>query len=126
MKPFFYFLSLLLVSLSHAFVSDHCRNIPLQLSPLSSSSSSHGSLKEHYSSSGVSVSIDDEYPQNFSGRLWFNPALVKVPKDGPGSDVNVLSLFGYSLGGTVTLEYDSKSISFLFVLSNWSRSMWCK
>ena len=30
--------------------------------------------------SGISISTDDEYPQNFSGRLWFNPALVKVQK----------------------------------------------
>ena len=60
--------------------------------------------------SGISISTDDEYPQNFSGRLWFNPALVKVPKVGPGSDGHVLSLFGYSLGGTVTLDYDTSPV----------------
>lgn len=60
--------------------------------------------------SGFSVSTDEEYPQNFSGRLWFNPSIVKVPEVGPGSDVKVLSLFGYSLGGTVTLEYDTSPV----------------
>jgi len=62
-------------------------------------------------SSGISTSTDAEYPQNFTGRLWFNPALVKVKNDlKPGSDVNILSLFGYSLGGTVTLDYDTSPV----------------
>ena len=60
---------------------------------------------------GISKSIDPEYPQNFTGRLWFNPALVKVDKNlQPGSDVSIISLFGYTLGGTVTLEYDSSPV----------------
>eukprot|EP00979_Chaetoceros_neogracilis_P009481 scaffold2154_cov283-Chaetoceros_neogracile.AAC.27 len=61
--------------------------------------------------SGISLSTDPDYPQNFTGRLWFSPALVKV-KDGlkPGLGVTILSLFGYSLGGTVTLEYDTSPV----------------
>lgn len=62
---------------------------------------------------GISTSTDEDYPQNFTGRLWFCPSLVKVPPKGkarPGSDVKVISLFGYSLGGTVTLEYDTSPV----------------
>jgi len=61
--------------------------------------------------SGISRSTDADYPQNFTGRLWFSPSLVKVKDDlKPGSDVTILSLFGYSLGGTVTLEYDTSPV----------------
>uniref|UniRef100_A0A7S3Q512 Uncharacterized protein n=1 Tax=Chaetoceros debilis TaxID=122233 RepID=A0A7S3Q512_9STRA len=59
---------------------------------------------------GISKSTDPDYPQNFTGRLCFLPSLVKVPESGPGSSVNLISLFGYSLGGTVALEYDTSPV----------------
>ncbi len=63
---------------------------------------------------GISKSTDPDYPQLFTGRLWFSPSLVKVPSKesslSPGPSVSILSLFGYSLGGTVTLEYDTSPV----------------
>lgn len=65
---------------------------------------------------GVSKSTDPEYPYQFTGRLWFSPALVKVPGEDEmkrsltSKSINVLSLFGYTLGGTVTLEYDTSPV----------------
>ena len=40
----------------------------------------------------------------FTGRAWFRPALQQV-KDQP-KEVSFVSLFGWSLGGLVCLEYD--------------------
>jgi hypothetical protein len=65
---------------------------------------------------GISISTDPEYPYLFTGRLWFSPSLVKVPSDEmkstlpPNESVGILSLFGYTLGGTVTLEYDTSPV----------------
>jgi len=60
----------------------------------------HLSLKES--------SIDPNYPYQFSGRLWFSPSLVRRPEKGP--PVDILSFFGYTLGGIVALEYDTSPI----------------
>uniref|UniRef100_A0A7S4JT39 Uncharacterized protein n=1 Tax=Odontella aurita TaxID=265563 RepID=A0A7S4JT39_9STRA len=67
------------------------------------------------------------YPWQFTGRLWFRPALVRVPKpassdagagavvDGnepppPPPSVSILSLFGWTVGGVVALEYDDSPV----------------
>mmetsp|Transcript_105 Transcript_105/g.250 ORF Transcript_105/g.250 Transcript_105/m.250 type:complete len:358 (+) Transcript_105:335-1408(+) len=52
--------------------------------------------------------LDLEYPWRFEGRFIFRPSLVRAGRDGnfePPS-ANLVSLFGYSLGGSVVLEYD--------------------
>jgi hypothetical protein len=69
---------------------------------------------------GISVSTDAEYPYLFTGRLWFSPSIVKVPSQkmketlpsnsNDDSGVDILSLFGYTIGGTVTLEYDTSPV----------------
>lgn len=66
---------------------------------------------------GISTSTDPEYPYQFTGRLWFSPSIVKVPTTTKNNtnalsskSVTPLSLFGYTLGGTVTLEYDTSPV----------------
>ena len=49
--------------------------------------------------------VDAAYPYLFDGRLWFRPAIVRVPPELPG-DVRPVGLFGFSIGGVVCLEYD--------------------
>jgi hypothetical protein len=98
-----------LLALSSAFAPNSVCPTGVSLQ-LASTANSEPITIDAAEKSGVSVSTDAEYPENFSGRLWFNPSLVRVPKDGPGSDVNVLSIFGYTLGGTVTLEYDTSPV----------------
>jgi hypothetical protein len=52
--------------------------------------------------------ITSEFPWAFEGRVWFQPALVRAPATpevAPG--VTCLSLFGWTLGGVVCLEYDA-------------------
>jgi len=41
--------------------------------------------------------VDPAYPYLFDGRLWFRPAIVRVPENLPAG-VAPISLFGYSLG----------------------------
>ena len=66
--------------------------------------------------SGISTSTDSDYPYQFTGRLWFSPSIVKVPTERitkkalSSKSVTTLSLFGYTLGGTVTLEYDTSPV----------------
>jgi hypothetical protein len=78
-------------------------------------------LRQLSSSSAITVSptengLDDEYPWCFTGRLWFRPALVRIPSRSNPSDpvtppsVSILSLFGWTLGGTVALEYDDSPV----------------
>eukprot|EP00439_Symbiodinium_sp_Y106_P080470 s117_g19.t1 len=43
----------------------------------------------------------------FEGRVWFRPALVQCAAAAPAPQVSFLSLFGWTLGGTVCLEYDA-------------------
>ena len=59
---------------------------------------------------------DAEYPWCFTGRLWFRPALVRVPSSEDPSDpnpppsVSIVNLFGWTIGGTVSLEYDTSPV----------------
>jgi hypothetical protein len=52
--------------------------------------------------------LDASYPWRFEGRFIFRPSLVRVPSDiedyPPCS--KLISLFGYTIGGSVILEYD--------------------
>ncbi len=51
--------------------------------------------------------LDEEYPWRFEGRFIFRPSLVRItPSSASPPSANLLSLFGYSLGGSVVLEYD--------------------
>ena len=50
--------------------------------------------------------LDSDYPWRFEGRFIFRPSFVRVSKDVQPPSANLLSLFGYSLGGSVVLEYD--------------------
>jgi hypothetical protein len=58
---------------------------------------------------------DPDYPWCFTGRLWFRPALVRVQDsntqalDDTGI-ISILNIFGYTLGGTVALEYDTSPV----------------
>ena len=54
---------------------------------------------------------DADYPWLFRGRLWFRPAVVRSPPAGALPDgVRALSLFGWSIGGVVALEYDESPV----------------
>ena len=59
---------------------------------------------------------DAEYPWCFTGRLWFRPALVRVTSSEDASDpkpppsVSIVNLFGWTIGGTVSLEYDTSPV----------------
>jgi len=50
--------------------------------------------------------LSPDYPWRFEGRFVFRPSLVRVPDDVRPPSATLLSLFGYSLGGSVALEYD--------------------
>ncbi|KAL7547870.1 hypothetical protein ACHAWF_011142, partial [Thalassiosira exigua] len=51
--------------------------------------------------------LDPDYPWRFEGRFVFRPSLVRAPSEGEGPpSATILSLFGWSLGGSVVLEYD--------------------
>ena len=73
------------------------------------------------SSSSTENGLDPEYPWSFSGRLWFRPALVKAPTSGnekddvqqpppPPPSVTILQIFGWTIGGSVALEYDDSPV----------------
>ncbi|KAL1530958.1 hypothetical protein AB1Y20_001849 [Prymnesium parvum] len=49
--------------------------------------------------------VDPAFPYRFEGRLWFRPALVRAPTELP-EGLAALSLFGWTVGGVVALEYD--------------------
>ena len=59
---------------------------------------------------------DAEYPWCFTGRLWFRPALVRAPSSEDASDpkpppsLSIVNLFGWTIGGTVSLEYDTSPV----------------
>lgn len=66
----------------------------------SSSSSSTRSVGERNG-------LDEDYPWRFEGRFIFRPSLVRItPSSSTPPSAKLLSLFGYSLGGSVVLEYD--------------------
>jgi hypothetical protein len=52
--------------------------------------------------------FDSEYPWRFEGRFIYRPSLVRVPTDNNDfpSCSSLISVFGYTLGGSVVLEYD--------------------
>jgi hypothetical protein len=58
--------------------------------------------------------LDPDYPWTFSGRVWFRPALVRVPSGPntpkPPASVTILNLFGWTIGGNVALEYDDSPV----------------
>lgn len=60
--------------------------------------------------------LDEEYPWCFTGRLWFRPAIVRLenqPVDSlvaQNDKIVILHLFGYTLGGTVALEYETSPV----------------
>lgn len=55
--------------------------------------------------------LDPDYPWRFEGRLVFRPSLVRVdPAESPPMSASLLSVGGYSLGGTVVLEYDASPV----------------
>ena len=49
------------------------------------------------------VQVDEAYPYLFEGRLWFRPAIVRVPEQLPLS-VQSINLFGYSIGPHLCLR----------------------
>ena len=55
---------------------------------------------------------DPDYPWCFTGRLWFRPAIVRIPSSplSPHPSVSVLNIFGWTIGGTVALEYDTSPV----------------
>jgi hypothetical protein len=53
--------------------------------------------------------VDDAFPWRFDGRVWFQPALTRAPAAIPG-DVSPIAVFGWTLGGTVCLEYDESPV----------------
>lgn len=59
--------------------------------------------------------LDPDYPWCFTGRLWFRPALVRVQDSHTQAledtgIFSILTIFGYTLGGTVALEYDTSPV----------------
>lgn len=58
---------------------------------------------------GCENCLDPNYPWCFEGRFVFRPSLVRVLRDDQSNlppCSKLLSLFGYTLGGSVVLEYD--------------------
>ena len=57
---------------------------------------------------------DEDFPWCVTGRLWFRPALVNINSDPslprPPPSVSILNLFGWTIGGTVALEYDTSPV----------------
>ena len=53
----------------------------------------------------------EEYPYSFEGRLWFRPSLVRVEETKKvASVVNCVTVFGWTIGGVVALEYDDSPV----------------
>eukprot|EP00960_Hanusia_phi_P074704 768292-Hanusia_phi.AAC.1 len=56
------------------------------------------------------IPLEDEkslqFPWSFKGRVWFQPRIVRTQKEGLPQGAYPLSVFGWSLGGVVCLEYD--------------------
>mmetsp|Transcript_23881 Transcript_23881/g.57581 ORF Transcript_23881/g.57581 Transcript_23881/m.57581 type:complete len:332 (+) Transcript_23881:147-1142(+) len=61
---------------------------------------------EKSASIGERNGLDSDYPWRFEGRFIFRPSLVRISNEVQPQSANLLSLFGYSLGGSVVLEYD--------------------
>ncbi|KAL3760052.1 hypothetical protein ACHAWU_006600 [Discostella pseudostelligera] len=69
------------------------------------SSSSSISSSDTTNVIGERNGLDSDYPWRFEGRFIFRPSIVRTNDQSPQS-ATLLSLLGYSLGGTVVLEYD--------------------
>jgi len=66
-------------------------------------------------SSSTENGLSPEYPYLFRGRLWFRPALVKLQDSNVealenSGHISILNIGGYTLGGTVALEYDESPV----------------
>ena len=106
-----YFYVLLLIFLAFGITSGFSPGTILrQLT--SNAGNSKQSAPEKWNENGR----DEEYPWCFTGRLWFRPAIVKIPSDSnpsapsPPPSLSILNLFGYTIGGTVALEYDTSPV----------------
>lgn len=93
-------LAVAFVSNDRSAVLTRCSLFPLTL-PSSSTSNENG--------------LDEDYPWCFTGRFWFRPALVRVQDSNTQAldetgVVNILQIFGYTLGGNVVLEYDTSPV----------------
>jgi len=87
--------------------------------PFPPSAISRGSESKHHgthamflafvSFSSWSAQVDSAYPYLFDGRLWFRPAIVRVPQNLPDG-LSAVGLFGFSIGGVVSLEYDASPV----------------
>ena len=99
----------------HAGISNQKLRIPSTASQLEAfqwpTLPSFTEAQQSSSSSARSVGerngLDEDYPWRFEGRFIFRPSLVRItPSSATPPSANLLSLFGYSLGGSVVLEYD--------------------
>jgi hypothetical protein len=100
-------LSLLLFFLSVGVISSFSPGAFLRQLASSSAITSFSPTENNFDNDNTG-----EYPWSFTGRLWFRPSLVRIPSDPitPPSGVSIVSLFGWTLGGTVALEYDDSPI----------------
>ena len=63
--------------------------------------------------SSTANSSSSSYPWKFEGRCVFVPSLVRVDKERiPDPDLFVLNVAGWTLGGTVVLEYDTSPVGY--------------
>lgn len=68
-------------------------------------------LRAPWAATSEENGIDQKYPWRFDGRLWFQPALVKCDTiTPPAAGMSFISLFGWTLGGTVCLQYDESPV----------------
>jgi len=66
--------------------------------------------KVHRKASNRSSALSDDFPWSFTGRVRFRPALLRAIDANVADGVQVLSLFGFTLGGSVCLEYDTSPV----------------
>ena len=89
----------------------HVLKLPDWLSPPTAENKQPTTTKPAATENG----LDEEYPWCFTGRLWFRPALVRVQDSNPqaledSGIISILNVDGYTLGGTVALEYDTSPV----------------
>ena len=65
------------------------------------------------SATAPSQDVDPAFPYKFKGRCIFVPSLVRLPEDNNlPSGISVLNLAGWTVGGTVVLEYDESAVGY--------------
>ena len=65
------------------------------------------------STTALSQDVDPAFPYKFKGRCIFVPSLVRLPEDNNlPSGISVLNLAGWTVGGTVVLEYDESAVGY--------------